>query len=517
MENRYSIEEAKQELKNSIRIYNRKDEGGNYILPESHKNPFYLIGAPGIGKTQLVQQTAEELEIGFLAASITHHTRNSVLGLPHIETNAYGSCTGYTMPELFARVYEQCEKGSTEGILLIDEFASMSEALVAPMLAFLQSKCIGSHYLPEGWTLVLCSNPREYNETARTFDAAVMDRVRVMHIEFDQKDFFQYAEAKQFHPAVLSYLKERPEHICFCDTEGEEGRIVTARGWENLSDCIRGYEQLGESVSSRLIAQFIKSDEIAASFFRYYTMVQSKLKETDLSDILENRQSRLLEQRIAVFPYDKKWQLMQLLLLRLVKLAKEPAEHIAFCDYMEEWIRQWERAEKKNSSGLGFGYANFYENVLRNRLNNNGFGVASDMVPKCVRERTVDTLEENAINEILGGLDTKEEPFGRDLFEMQEKQSGGDPFEIQMTNRNVIDLMKKWLDRFKKRTTREVKKLDTAVTGAIGFCERIDDGFLMEPFLLHFNENRALLEVLAVCKNEAYAGKMAGMMDLFDQ
>lgn len=432
-------------------IMDRKDACGKYVIPESRKNPFYLIGASGIGKTQLVQQTAEELGIGFLAASITHHTRNSVLGLPHIETNAYGSCTEYTMPELFASVYEQYEAGSREGILLIDEFASMSEALVAPMLAFLQSKCIGSHYLPEGWTIVLCSNPAEYNETARTFDAAVMDRVRVMHIVFDQKDFFRYAEEMQFYPAVTAYLKERPEHICFCDTGGEEVRIVTARGWENLSDCIRGYEQIGEPVSSRLIAQFIKSDEIASSFFRYYTMTQSELKEKDLSDILENRESGLLEQRIGAFPYDRKWQVMQLLQQRLAKQAKEPAEHIAFCDYMEEWIQQWERAEKKRSTDTVFGYANFYENVLRNRINNNGFGVGSDMVPKCVRERTVDALEENAISEILKELDMQEQPF------------------------------------------------------------------VSEPFLLHLNESRALLEVLAVCKNKAYAEKMADMMALSDQ
>lgn len=84
MRNTYSVNEAKQEIKNSISVYMKKDETGRYILPEYKKNPFYLVGAPGIGKTEMVKQIAQELDLGFFATSVTHHTRNSMLGLPVI-------------------------------------------------------------------------------------------------------------------------------------------------------------------------------------------------------------------------------------------------------------------------------------------------------------------------------------------------------------------------------------------------------------------------------------------------
>ena len=46
--------------------------------------PFYLEGAPGIGKTQIVGQLAKEMGIGYVSFSLVHHTRNSLLGLPVI-------------------------------------------------------------------------------------------------------------------------------------------------------------------------------------------------------------------------------------------------------------------------------------------------------------------------------------------------------------------------------------------------------------------------------------------------
>ena len=47
--------------------------------------PMLLIGPPGIGKTQIMEQVAQECQIGLVAYTITHHTRQSAVGLPFIE------------------------------------------------------------------------------------------------------------------------------------------------------------------------------------------------------------------------------------------------------------------------------------------------------------------------------------------------------------------------------------------------------------------------------------------------
>ena len=47
------------------------------------------MGPPGIGKTAIMEQVAEECEVGLVAYTITHHTRQSAVGLPRIVTRCY--------------------------------------------------------------------------------------------------------------------------------------------------------------------------------------------------------------------------------------------------------------------------------------------------------------------------------------------------------------------------------------------------------------------------------------------
>ena len=54
------IKQAKQEIKNSVLAYLSKDECGEYKLPMIHQRPILMMGPPGIGKTQIMEQIAEE-------------------------------------------------------------------------------------------------------------------------------------------------------------------------------------------------------------------------------------------------------------------------------------------------------------------------------------------------------------------------------------------------------------------------------------------------------------------------
>ena len=203
----YSIKEVKNEIKKGITAYIQKDEGGTYCIRSVNRIPFYLEGKPGIGKTEIVRQIADELGIGFVSFSITHHTRNSLLGLPVISNLECGKYTEYTMSEIIAAVIEKEEQGQKEGVLLLDDFNCASETIMPTMLAFLQTRNIGKYCLPEGWSIVLCGNPIAYNKSARRFDAAILDRVRKLSVEYDIKDFLEYAKEQNFHPSILEYLQ----------------------------------------------------------------------------------------------------------------------------------------------------------------------------------------------------------------------------------------------------------------------------------------------------------------------
>ena len=55
---------------------------GEYAIPAIRQRPILLMGPPGIGKTQIMEQAARECGVALVAYTITHHTRQSAVGLP---------------------------------------------------------------------------------------------------------------------------------------------------------------------------------------------------------------------------------------------------------------------------------------------------------------------------------------------------------------------------------------------------------------------------------------------------
>ena len=213
-----NIQEAKQEIIHTLQTYLRKDDAGNYLFPAVHQRPILLMGPPGIGKTAIMEQVARRCGVGLVAYTITHHTRQSAVGLPFIRQRHYGdkdvSVTAYTMSEIIASIYAKMEAtGLSEGILFIDEINCVSETLAPTMLQFLQCKTFGNQAVPAGWVIVAAGNPPEYNKSVRDFDIVTLDRVRRMDIEPDLPVWKDYARAAHIHSAILSYLELHPQNF----------------------------------------------------------------------------------------------------------------------------------------------------------------------------------------------------------------------------------------------------------------------------------------------------------------
>ena len=193
-----NIKRAKEEIKDTIEAYLLKDENGEYVIPSIRQRPVLLIGPPGVGKTQIMEQISRECRVGLISYTITHHTRQSAVGLPFIEKKMYGdreyAVTEYTMSEIVASIYNRMEEtGLKEGILFIDEINCVSETLAPTMLQFLQCKTFGSHKIPEGWIIAAAGNPPEYNKSVREFDVVTLDRIKRIDVEPDLAVWKEYA------------------------------------------------------------------------------------------------------------------------------------------------------------------------------------------------------------------------------------------------------------------------------------------------------------------------------------
>lgn len=334
-----NIKQAKQEVVDTVEAYLMKDEYGEYVIPSVHQRPVLLLGAPGIGKTQIMEQAARECGVALVAYTITHHTRQSAIGLPFISKKEYGgreySATEYTMSEIVASIYNRMsETGLSEGILFIDEINCVSETLAPAMLQFLQCKSFGNHEIPKGWVIVAAGNPPEYNKSVREFDVVTLDRVKKILVEPDYQTWREYAYKENMHPAILSYLELRNNCFYQMETTIDGKQFATPRGWEDLSRMMEVYERLGKSIMADLVGQYIQHERISREFAEYYELYQKYQQDYQITEILQGKNSEVMVKKVSHASFDERVSVVNLLFsgtrqaVRKVMLQEEVLEKV---------------------------------------------------------------------------------------------------------------------------------------------------------------------------------------------
>ena len=349
-----NIKQAKEEIKHTVMAYLSKDEQGEYRIPVIRQRPILLMGPPGIGKTQIMEQIAMECKIGLVAYTITHHTRQSAVGLPMIKEESFDGTTypvtEYTMSEIIASIYRKMKKtGQKEGILFIDEINCVSETLAPTMLQFLQCKTFGNQAIPEGWLIVAAGNPPEYNKSVRDFDMVTLDRVRYLNIEADYKVWKEYARAN-LHNAILSYLELRQKNFYRVEADVDGIRFVTARGWEDLSSLMQVYEKLDLPVDESVIREFIHHEDVAEDAAAYFELYRKYRDDYGIADILAGKVRPETFARIYAAAFDERLSVVNLLLDGLSAFFGNVQENKQIADNWYGFLKEYQRRLKEGEA-----------------------------------------------------------------------------------------------------------------------------------------------------------------------
>lgn len=343
------IKRAKQEIIDSVEAYLMKDDQGEYLIPAVRQRPILLMGPPGIGKTQIMEQVAKECKIALVSYTITHHTRQSAVGLPFIKEKSYQgqkrSVTEYTMSEIIASVYEKMETtGLKEGILFIDEINCVSETLAPTMLQFLQCKTFGNQQVPAGWIIVAAGNPPEYNKSVRDFDVVTLDRIKRIDVEENYEVWKEYAYQAEIHPAILAYLELRREYFYRMETTVDGRAFVTARGWEDLSHLLKAYDKLGKIADREVVHQYIQHWKIAKDFANYLELYKKYKKDYGFEKILEGvYSSRMLEQ-LKYASFDERLSVVNMLSGQLSGRFLEWVRTDRYVSLLYDYLKQYKES-----------------------------------------------------------------------------------------------------------------------------------------------------------------------------
>ncbi|MCR5147870.1 MAG: AAA family ATPase [Eubacterium sp.] len=347
-----NINDAKNYIKNDVSLYLMKNEWGEYRIPVVRQRPIFLLGAPGIGKTAIMEQVASELGIALVSYSMTHHTRQSALGLPFIRHESYEGMeydvSEYTMSEIIASIYSVMRDSDVkEGILFLDEINCVSETLAPSMLQFLQYKVFGKHRVPDGWVIVTAGNPPEYNKSVREFDVVTMDRLKVLEVEADYDTWKKYAREHGVRSEVTSFLEIHKDYFYHMEMTVKGRSYVTARGWEDLSTILALYNERNLPVDETLVGQYIRNDKIVKEFTAYYDLYNKYKRDYRLEDILSGNPPESAFKRSQNAGFDERLSVLGMLMDRLESEIGDVIEKTDFLADLLKLLKQLKANDQK--------------------------------------------------------------------------------------------------------------------------------------------------------------------------
>ena len=407
-----TIHQAKEEIKKTVHIYLSKDRYGTYAVPYMKQRPVFMIGAPGIGKTAIVEQVADELGIGLVSYSMTHHTRQSAIGLPFIAEHEYGRIktrvSEYTMSEILASVYNVIEEtGNPEGILFLDEINCVSETLAPAILQFLQYKTFGNHSLPTGWVIVSAGNPPQYNRSVREFDIATRDRLKYIYIEEDFEIWKRYAYNHNVHPAIVAFLEINRPYFFSIRTTTDGPQIATARGWEDLSYAIRAYEANGFRADIVLVSQYITDREISRKFSAFYDLYKKYKEDYRIQAILDGSAGDETIEKAAKGEFGERISLIEMISEALMAKIVEVLEKQRVLEQTAEKLRPAKKLTAAVEKDERQGQSAFQEMLLK------AVGETEDILRTAVVSRKMETDETRAMRLSLAMLQDYAELAGK--------------------------------------------------------------------------------------------------------
>ena len=136
------------------------------------RQPVFVWGGPGVGKSSIVRQLAQSLEQTLQDIRALLLDPVDLRGLPFLGTDGRSK---WAAPEFLPQ--------GGEGILFLDELNAAPAMVQASCYQLVLDRKLGEYTLPDGWAIVAAGN-RDSDRGATTRMPTPL-RNRFVHLEFD--------------------------------------------------------------------------------------------------------------------------------------------------------------------------------------------------------------------------------------------------------------------------------------------------------------------------------------------
>lgn len=234
-----------------------------FLLNVAVVRPVFIWGAPGIGKSSLVEEFAREVGIACVSLLGSQLAPEDLIGVPQIIDGTSRFCP----PKIIARSEPYC--------LFLDELNACSHEVQKAFYSLIHERRIGEYDLPAGSIVIGAGNRASDSAIVKPMSSALLNRMIHVHLKASHRDWLEWAKNNNIHPWVIEYIQTRPDHLWSQPPKHEE-TFSTPRSWHMLSDALH---EFGERITDdwlEVLAIGCLSPHHATQFKGFIKQIKSK-------------------------------------------------------------------------------------------------------------------------------------------------------------------------------------------------------------------------------------------------
>lgn len=268
-----------------------QEELSEVLLNVAPVRPVYIWGAPGIGKSALVEQFAENVGLPCVSLLGSQLAPEDIIGIPQVK----GETSEFLPPKMIAR--------KEPYVLFLDELNACSQEVQKAFYSLIYEKRVGEYHLPEGSIIIGAGNRMQDGAIVKTMSSALLNRMFHVQMKVDATQWLTWAYQNDIHSWVTDYITQRPDHL-FSEPPKTEEPYSTPRSWHMLSDILKEYgagKKKVEETVVRMLAYGCVSASHAGMFVAYTKQLGNKHLLNDIIKGIEKFPSKPQERDVLYF------------------------------------------------------------------------------------------------------------------------------------------------------------------------------------------------------------------------
>ena len=247
--------------------------------------PVMLWGPPGIGKSDIVRQVAEETGREVVDIRLTLYDPTDLKGFPYFDEK--------TKTMAWAPPMELPTDPKSNAIILLDELNSAAPSVQAAAYQLVLDRKIGTYKLPKGVDIIAAGNRDSDRGVTYRMPAPLANRFVHIELKTDYEDWLQWATLNKIHEQVVGYVGFAKQDLYDFDPKSSSRAFATPRSWSFVSELLQD-DDLPEGTLTDLVAgaigeglavKFMAHRKVAKQMPHPENILAGKVKKCDIKEI----------------------------------------------------------------------------------------------------------------------------------------------------------------------------------------------------------------------------------------